>query len=131
MTVEEHTLLYNDPAEDDIENFAVEIKDAKYEETSAEDVAKEQKHLSPMQQQLLQKVLEKMPALFDGKLGLYPHKKIHLEVEEGSRSYHTKAYSVLHVHLEVFKKELLHLVSIGCVKAMWTDRMGSRDVHHP
>eukprot|EP00957_Ditylum_brightwellii_P137966 10518681-Ditylum_brightwellii.AAC.1 len=100
MTVEEHMRLYNDPAEDYIENFAVETKDAKYEETSAEDVVKEQKHLSPMQQQLLQKVLEKMQALFDGKLGIYPHKKIHLEVEEGSRPYHVKAYSVLYAHLE-------------------------------
>eukprot|EP00957_Ditylum_brightwellii_P036253 2746126-Ditylum_brightwellii.AAC.1 len=57
-----------------------------------------------------------MPVLFDRKLGLYPCKKIHLEVEEGAKPYHAKAYSVPHAHLEVFRNELLHLVSIGVLR---------------
>eukprot|EP00957_Ditylum_brightwellii_P076728 5831912-Ditylum_brightwellii.AAC.1 len=50
MTVEEYMLLYDETAEEDLENFAGKIKEAKYKETSVEEVAKEQKHLSPMQQ---------------------------------------------------------------------------------
>eukprot|EP00957_Ditylum_brightwellii_P033525 2540613-Ditylum_brightwellii.AAC.1 len=46
MTVDEHVLLCDDAAEDE-ENFAVEIKEAKYEEASAKEVAKEQTHLPP------------------------------------------------------------------------------------
>eukprot|EP00957_Ditylum_brightwellii_P123154 9390101-Ditylum_brightwellii.AAC.1 len=77
-----------------------------------------------MQQKLLQQVLEKTPTFFDRKFGLYPHRKIHLEVQEDAKPYHAKAYLVPHGHLEVFKQELLHLVAIGvlqpCGPTGWT-----------
>eukprot|EP00957_Ditylum_brightwellii_P171737 13074146-Ditylum_brightwellii.AAC.1 len=73
-------------------------------------------HLTPLQRKQLQAVLEKTPELFNGELGLYPHRKVHLEVEENVRPYHAKAYSVPRVHLDVFKKELMHIVAIGVLR---------------
>eukprot|EP00957_Ditylum_brightwellii_P034534 2618693-Ditylum_brightwellii.AAC.1 len=57
------------------EAFVAKKKDAKYEVITSEEVAQAQTHLTPIHRQVLQKVLERMPALYDGKLGLYPHRK--------------------------------------------------------
>ncbi|KAL7503526.1 hypothetical protein ACHAXN_001305 [Cyclotella atomus] len=43
--------------------------------------------------------------MFDGTLGVYPHKKVHIDIEEVPR-----------IHLKTFKKELDHLVAIGVLK---------------
>jgi hypothetical protein len=54
------------------------MMDAKYEKVNPVDVAKSQTHLSLSQQKDLAKILSKYDTLFDGTLGRYPHKKLHL-----------------------------------------------------
>eukprot|EP00957_Ditylum_brightwellii_P123611 9424528-Ditylum_brightwellii.AAC.2 len=69
-----------------------------------------------MQCQVLQQVLKETPEVFDSNLWLYPHQKVHLEVQEGAKPYHAKAYSVPCVHMKVFKKELTYLVEIEVLR---------------
>jgi len=69
------------------------ILDAKYEATTAREVAQAQKHLTKEQQDLLEKALANTDGLFDGKLGRYKAEEVHLEVEEGATPVHSRAYS--------------------------------------
>lgn len=91
------------------------ILDVKYEAVTAE-VAKQQKHLSQDQRNDLQWILEKYTAVFDGKLGLYPHEQIHLELLPNSKPVHSRAYFILQIHDEVFRRELEHLIQIGVLR---------------
>ena len=56
------------------------IKESKYERVATDDVASQQKHLSPSQRRDLAKLLHKFDRLFSGKLGCYPHQKVHLDL---------------------------------------------------
>eukprot|EP00957_Ditylum_brightwellii_P128488 9800269-Ditylum_brightwellii.AAC.1 len=104
MTIEEYLHLLDDEMEEKYvhnETYILEIKGAKYEEVMPKEVADQQTHLTPAQWEVFEKVLEKMPILFDGKLGLYPREKVHLEVQHNARPYHTKAYSVPQIHEDI------------------------------
>jgi hypothetical protein len=76
------------------EHYAIEIKHAKYEKIDTMKVAREQKHLNEEQQLPLGKVLNKFSKLFDGTLGRYLHRKVHLEVEPNAKPVHSKPYSI-------------------------------------
>ena len=103
--------LATDPEEDPIK-----IKEAKYEKVKVDDVISQQTHLNCQQKQDLRNLLSKFTTLFSGKLGTYPHKKMHLELIPNAQSVHKRAYPVPHAHLEIFKKELDHLVRIGVLE---------------
>jgi len=76
----------------------------------------EQSHLNEIQKGKLQQLLQKFEKLFDGKLGYYPHSKIHLELEPGSVPVHTRPYPIPKLHEQAFKKELEHLIDIGVLR---------------
>ena len=94
-------------------HFAAPIMDAKYEKLDIPELVKGLTHLTEEQQQDLKGLLEKHQKLFDGTLGVYPHRKFHIEIEPDAKPVHARPYAVPHVHLEVFKKELQHLVKLG------------------
>ena len=56
--------------------------------------------------------MEKFTKLFDGSLGIYPHRKFHIDLEPGAKPKHARPYPVPVIHLETFKKELMHLCDI-------------------
>jgi len=89
------------------------IKEAKYEKIDTNEVARSQKHLTQEQQDKLAKLLSRFSKLFSDNLGHYPHRKIHLELEPGAIPKHQRPFSVARTHLEVFQKELQHLVEVG------------------
>ncbi len=93
--------------------YAVEILDAKYEKVEIDEVINQLNHLDPHQKEDLKKVLLGHTKLFDGTLGVYPHRKFHIDLIEGAVAKHARPYPVPVIHLQAFKKELLHLVEIG------------------
>ena len=54
--------------------------------------------------------------MFDGTLGVYPHKKFHIEIDPDAKPVYQRPYAVPRVHLTTFKKELDHLVELGVLK---------------
>jgi hypothetical protein len=58
-------------------------------------------------------VLKKHTKLFDGTLGVYPHRTFHIDLVPGATPKHSRPYPVPVIHLQAFKKELLHLIKIG------------------
>ena len=58
-------------------------------------------------------VLKCHQKLFDITLGVYPHKKVHIEIEPGAKPVHERPYPVPCIHLSMYKCELDHLVDLG------------------
>ncbi len=55
--------------------------------------------------------------MFNGTLGVYPHKKVHSDIDPNAKLIHSRPYPVPQIHLKTFKKELNHLVKIGALAA--------------
>ncbi len=57
-------------------------------------------------------------------LCVYLHKKVHIDLLPGSKLVHHRAYPILCVHEQIFKKELQHMVDIDilelCSALEWT-----------
>ncbi len=96
-----------------VDTFATRILDAKYKQANIHDVAFDQQHLSLDQRCDLFHILSKHKKLFDGSLGVYPHKKVHIDLKPGTKFVHHCAYPVPHVHRQTFKKEIDHMVELG------------------
>jgi hypothetical protein len=93
--------------------YAVEILDAKYEKVEVDEVTNQLTHLNLQQKEDLKQVLKEHTKLFDGTLGVYPHRKFHINLIPGAVAKHAGPYPVPVIHLAAFKKELFHLVEIG------------------
>jgi hypothetical protein len=103
--------------EDWLEWFATEILDAKYDKTDAAEVVKGLTHLNAYQKADLLQVLQKNNKMFNGTLGVYPHKKVHIDIDPNAKPVHSRPYPVPLIHLKTFKKEPDHLVRIGVLAA--------------
>jgi hypothetical protein len=60
--------------------YASEILDAKYEKVLVDDIIDQLDHLNTQQKNDLKRVLKDHTKLFDGTLGVYPHRKIHIDL---------------------------------------------------
>ncbi len=90
--------------------YVSEILDARYEQVLVDDVIDQLDHLTAQQKNALKQVLNKHTKLFDGTLGVYPHRKFHIDLMPGAVPKYFRPYAVPVSHLEAFKKELIHLV---------------------
>jgi hypothetical protein len=54
--------------------------------------------------------------MFNGTLCIYPHKKVHIDINPNAKPVHSRPYPVPQIRLKTFKMELDHLVRI-CVLA--------------
>jgi hypothetical protein len=61
--------------------YLVEILDTKYEKVEVEvgEVTNQLNHLNLHQKEGLKRVLQEHTTLFDGTLGVYPHRKFHID----------------------------------------------------
>jgi hypothetical protein len=78
--------------EDWLECFATEILDAKYEKTDAAEVVKGLAHLNAHQKADLLWVLQENNKIFDGTLGVYSHKKVHIDIDPNAKPVHFRPY---------------------------------------
>jgi hypothetical protein len=51
--------------------------------------------------------------MFDGTLGIYPHKKVHIDIDPNAKPVHSRPNPVPQIYLKSFKMELDNLVRIG------------------
>jgi hypothetical protein len=63
------------------------IESSLYEQHDPHHVAKQHTHLSTSQRQELAQLLARFPKLFSGKLGCFPNKKVHLELQPDAKPF--------------------------------------------
>jgi hypothetical protein len=105
--------------------YAVEILDAKYEKIEVDEVTDQLNHLNLQQKEDLKKLLQEQTNLVDGTLGVYPHRKFHIDLVPGAVAKHAQPYPVPVIHLAAFKKELLYLVEIGFLSLQGASKWAS------
>ncbi len=96
--------------------FAIEVLDEKHEKVWIKDIASPLEYSSTQQKADIKQVLSEFTKLFDGTLGVFPHKKFHIEFEPVAKQTHARPYPVPVIHLESLKKELIHLCEIGVLQ---------------
>jgi hypothetical protein len=70
--------------------FATEILDAKYERTDEVEVVKVLTHLNAHQKADLLRVLQENNKMFNGTLGVYPHIKVHIDIDPNAKPVHSR-----------------------------------------
>ena len=88
----EHLSASTDPYDNSC--FVSSLLESKYEKADTMAVAYSQKHLTTQQQHDLAKLRSHFPQLFSGKLGCYPYKKVHLEINEDSKPIYKCPYPI-------------------------------------
>jgi hypothetical protein len=63
--------------------------------------------------------------MFDGTLGVYPHKKVHIDIDPNAKPVHSRPYPVAQIHLKTFKNELDHLVRLGVLTSQQENEWAS------
>ena len=92
------------------------ILDAKYEKADLKQLVKSLNYLQKHERKFLLKLLQKHESMFDGTLGTYTGSKYKIELQEGAKPYHAKAFPIPRIHEETLKKEVNRLVDIGVLK---------------
>ena len=88
--------------------YATHILDAKYQFTDVKNGIAQFTHVDTQQKANLLQVLMENAKMFDGTLGVYPHKKVHLELDPIAKPV------VSHLHSPVyFQKRLDNLIALG------------------
>ncbi len=90
--------------EDWIECFATEFLDTKYEKTDVAEVVKGLTHLNAHQKADFLQVLQENNKMFNGTLGVYPHKKVHIDIDPNAKPVHSRPYPVPRIHLKTSKR---------------------------
>ncbi len=80
--------------EDWLKCFATKILDAKYEKIDVVEVMKGLTHLNAHQKADLLPVLQENDKMFDGTLGVYPHKKLHINIDPNAKPVHSRPYPI-------------------------------------
>jgi hypothetical protein len=65
--------------------------------------------------QIFFSVLREDKTMFNGSLGIYSPKKVHIDIDPNAKPVHSRPYPVPEIHLQTFKMDLNHLVRIGAL----------------
>jgi hypothetical protein len=80
--------------EDWLKCFVTKILDTKYEQTDVAEVTKVLTHLNAHQAADLLQVFPENKKFFNGTLGVYPHKKEHIDIDLNAKPVHSRPYPV-------------------------------------
>jgi len=114
-TKEAHYVPDSDPVEDAVHRVK-RILDAKYDKAYIEKICEEQAELHKQQREQLAVLLRKYEALFNGQLGRWHGQEVKLELQDGAKPYHARAYNVPRCHMQTLKAKVERLVKIGVLK---------------
>jgi len=93
-----------------------DILEAKYEAANLREICDKSMHLDAEKQEQLFQLLNKYETLFDGKLGQWEGDEYNIDLIEGAKPYHAKAFPIPRVHLETLKAEVQRLCDLGVLK---------------
>jgi hypothetical protein len=74
--------------------YASEILDAKYKKVLVDDVIDQLDSLNAQQKTDLRQVLSEHTKLFDGTLGVYPHRKFRIDLLPEAAPKHFRPYAI-------------------------------------
>ena len=100
----------------EVDSFALAITKSKYHPVNISTIIDTQTHLSVEDRNTVSVMLNKHIILFDSILKVYPHRLVHLDVIQNTTPRHLCAYPVAHIHLDIFKAELIRLCKIGVLQ---------------
>jgi hypothetical protein len=112
-------------------SYTSEILDAKYDKVSTDDVVNQLTHLTPHQRDDLKGLFHGFTRLFDDTLGVYAHRKFHIDLTPGAKPKHSRPYAIPRIHLAAFKKELDRLVQIEVLSPTSASKWGSPTIVTP
>jgi hypothetical protein len=72
--------------------LAAGILDAKYVRTDVVEAVKGLIHLNAQQKAGLLQLLQENNKMFDGTLGVYPYKKVHIDFDPNAKPMHSRLY---------------------------------------
>jgi len=101
----QHYVADSDPVEDAAHRVK-RILDAKYEKADIDKICLAQAELDQEQRNQLAALLRKCEALFDGQLGRRHGQELKLELKEGAKPYHARAYNTPRCHMQTLKAEV-------------------------
>jgi Retroviral aspartyl protease len=96
-----------------IRDEATKILDANYKKADLEEFVKNIPHLTDAQKSQVRTLIYQYEPLFQGKLGLWDTPPVSLELEEGAKPFHARAYPIPHIHKETVCKEVERLCREG------------------
>ena len=95
---------------------ATRILDSDYKKADLEEFVQNIPHLTYEQKNHLRQLLVKHESLFEGKLGLWDTPPITLELEEGAKPFHARAYPIPQIHEATVRKECDRLCREGVLE---------------
>jgi transposase InsO family protein len=92
------------------------ILDAKYEPADLDKIVEESSHLDDQEKLQLREVLEEYKTLFDGTLGKWTGTPLSIELREGVKPYHARAFPIPKSREATLKTEIERLCKIGVLR---------------
>ena len=92
------------------------ILEAKYKPVTPQEIIDGCDHLRDNEKQELLVLLKNFKDLFDGSLGTWKGEKLHIEIKEGAKPYHARAFPIPKSREEGLKKEINRLCQLKVLK---------------
>ncbi len=115
-TAEDFLCIQESQAAQDASDRIKRILEAKYAKANLDEVAKANDKLNLEQQTKLHALLKELEDLFDGQLGTWKGSKYKIELKEGAKPYHSRAFPIPRIHQQTLKMEVERLCKLGVLK---------------